>query len=753
MPVQEQLYNKIDMQPLQRIVVQTKLSIGATDDPLEDEADAMADKVMRMPEPNFIQRKCAHCEEEEKVQRKSLIPFIQKKENGNSTASNVISSQIRSTKGSGNRMTGTTKSFMESRFGADFSNVNIHTGSYASQLSNELNAQAFTVGNDVYFNEGKYQPESSEGKHLLAHELTHTVQQGQNFSIRRQVAIPQRTAAQQIATTLRNAAAGWGTDEDAIFNALTGRSAAEIADIKTAYLAFSGTETLEAMLRDELSGDDLSRALSLLRGETSATETARTLWNAMRGWGTDESAIYGAVAGRTPAQWTDIQEAYRQMTGNNLLTEIRNELTDNEWTYVQTLLPGAAGGAVTDADRATVIANQLEAAMQGWGTDESAIYAALTGHSEDELREIERKYRLITGRELNTDLRDELTDGEYEQAQQLLHPLGLTERIARSLHNAVDGPGTREAEIVAILQGRSSAEITQVSAAYQRLYNEILTDRLRNELGGSDWLETSILLSGRLPTVLEEILIATMDVGTDEDRLLAALASLNNDIPAIRQLKTDYLARTGRLLRSDLYSELSGADLRRALALIRDIEATTDEMTMLVGSRAAWMGSGATGRVGETSGDDFADWASAATEGAAPQVLPGTTINCWEMILLSAYRAGSLTWAWIHNLYVNVPNADWPNTMSSSRSPYNPGVVIPRGHLVFFNGVAHVALATGMPDEVLTFWPPPDFLITNYTWGTVDQVKVRSITSLVNYMTNNPQFGGVPVVEYGPPAW
>ena len=63
---------------LQQIPVQCKLSVGAVDDPLEHEADAMADKVMRMPEQNFIQRKCAHCEEEEKAQRKPLQSFIQK---------------------------------------------------------------------------------------------------------------------------------------------------------------------------------------------------------------------------------------------------------------------------------------------------------------------------------------------------------------------------------------------------------------------------------------------------------------------------------------------------------------------------------------------------------------------------------------------------------------------------------------------------------------------------------------------------
>jgi hypothetical protein len=192
------------------LMVQPKLSIGAVNDPLEHEADAMADKVMRMPEQNFVQRKCAHCEEEEraqrkpiesfiqkkcahceeeeKAQRKPLASFIQKKQssiNNSVVVSDSVSNQIQSTKGGGNVMPGTTKTFMESRFGADFSNVKIHTGSYATQLSKDLNAQAFTVGNNIYFNEGKYSPESFTGKHLLAHELAHTLQQENSQQIHR----------------------------------------------------------------------------------------------------------------------------------------------------------------------------------------------------------------------------------------------------------------------------------------------------------------------------------------------------------------------------------------------------------------------------------------------------------------------------------------------------------------------------------------------------------------------------------------
>ncbi len=159
--------------------IQCKLTVGAVDDPLEAEADVMADKVMRMPENSFIQRKCKHCEEEEKAQRKPLASFIQKKEIAGSgtVVSDSVNNQIASTRGSGSALDNSTKSFMESRFGADFSDVRIHTGQYAAQLSQDLNAHAFTVGNDIYFNSGKYNPESDTGKYLLAHELTHTIQQ------------------------------------------------------------------------------------------------------------------------------------------------------------------------------------------------------------------------------------------------------------------------------------------------------------------------------------------------------------------------------------------------------------------------------------------------------------------------------------------------------------------------------------------------------------------------------------------------
>ncbi|WP_422104867.1 DUF4157 domain-containing protein [Winogradskyella sp.] len=173
-------------------VIQRKLAIGSADDVYEAEADAMADKVLGMSDSYIhakqhsgplLQRKCAACEEE-MVQKKSLAseitPVVQRKSHSSEAGvvSQALTQQINSSQGNGHSLDKGTQRFMESRFGTDFSGVRIHTDTQAIQMSRDLNAQAFTVGNDIYFNEGKYNPNSNSGKHLLAHELTHTIQQG-----------------------------------------------------------------------------------------------------------------------------------------------------------------------------------------------------------------------------------------------------------------------------------------------------------------------------------------------------------------------------------------------------------------------------------------------------------------------------------------------------------------------------------------------------------------------------------------------
>ena len=120
--------------------------------------------------PN-IQR-CAACDGKDRVQRSG------ESGGGETPASPDLESRLNSTKGGGQPLPDGTRQQMESSMGADFSGVRVHNDSGAAQMNKDLSAHAFTHGKDIYFNSGKYDPQHKDGQHLLAHELTHVVQQG-----------------------------------------------------------------------------------------------------------------------------------------------------------------------------------------------------------------------------------------------------------------------------------------------------------------------------------------------------------------------------------------------------------------------------------------------------------------------------------------------------------------------------------------------------------------------------------------------
>ncbi len=100
------------------------------------------------------------------------------KSNDGGAASPKLSSRIEGSSGKGNKLPRKTLFEMNRSFNADFSNVKIHTDTEAIGMNRELQAQAFTHGSDIYFNAGKFNTDTADGKRLLAHELTHVIQQG-----------------------------------------------------------------------------------------------------------------------------------------------------------------------------------------------------------------------------------------------------------------------------------------------------------------------------------------------------------------------------------------------------------------------------------------------------------------------------------------------------------------------------------------------------------------------------------------------
>jgi hypothetical protein len=229
-------FKDLAIHPKERFRIQTKLRIGQPHDKYEQEADRVAEQVMRMPEPQVQRQVTPEPEEEEegKVQTKpvasQIFPLIQRQikpeqeeeeetlqtklpsspinsmvqrqiepeeeeeetlqtkttiSDHHPTMSSSFQSQITALQGGGQPLPQSERTFFEPRFGADFSTVRIHSDSSAAETARALNARAFTTGNNIAFDQGQYMPGTAKGRQLLAHELTHVVQQAgvSNFSV------------------------------------------------------------------------------------------------------------------------------------------------------------------------------------------------------------------------------------------------------------------------------------------------------------------------------------------------------------------------------------------------------------------------------------------------------------------------------------------------------------------------------------------------------------------------------------------
>ncbi len=116
-----------------------------------------------------------------------------------------VERSIDQARGGGNALDGVTLNRMNDAFGADFSGVRVHTGAEANRLNHAVDAKAFATGKDIFFREGAYQPGSTEGRGLLAHELTHVVQQtGDGLQMKLAVSDPSDPAEQEAEQVARD---------------------------------------------------------------------------------------------------------------------------------------------------------------------------------------------------------------------------------------------------------------------------------------------------------------------------------------------------------------------------------------------------------------------------------------------------------------------------------------------------------------------------------------------------------------------
>jgi hypothetical protein len=168
--------------PVYSLAVQPRLKVNRRNDVFEKEADLIANQVIQAPEPAGMRNcdcggKCANCVEEMAVQ-KARQSESKNGEDGVLIHAHGAGMVHEVLKTAGQVLDPETRAFMEPRLGHDFSQVRIHTGAAASQSAGAIDAKAYTVGKDIAFGQGQFNPKSKEGLSLLAHELVHTLQSG-----------------------------------------------------------------------------------------------------------------------------------------------------------------------------------------------------------------------------------------------------------------------------------------------------------------------------------------------------------------------------------------------------------------------------------------------------------------------------------------------------------------------------------------------------------------------------------------------
>jgi hypothetical protein len=262
--------------------------------------------------------------EEKKKKKTSAVQA--KQEASLNTAPASVSSKIENSSGEGNSLPKNTLHEMNSSFGVDFSNVKVHNDSDAIKMNKELQAQAFTHGRDIYFNEGKYHPESPAGKFLLAHELTHVVQQQESLQ-RKQI---QRSFWGTVGGVLVGAGAGFlaGGPVGALIGGVAGGVGGDAATTSTRGLNKDETSEAQRVFGNSLDYNlvRVSDSSELLQIGGYARTPGNTVFFPTGTLGRSDPSYYAFLIHELTHTW-------QTQHGVSVLTKVRYSLSESNYDF------------------------------------------------------------------------------------------------------------------------------------------------------------------------------------------------------------------------------------------------------------------------------------------------------------------------------------------------------------------------------------------------------------------------------------
>jgi hypothetical protein len=440
---------------------------------------------------------------------------------------------------SGRPLEAPVRAEMEGRLGHDFSHVRIHTDERAAASARAVNAIAYTVGRDVAFDSGRYAPATEAGLGLLRHELAHTLQQAGSTQ------------------------AGWTPSGELAIGPESGPAEAEAE--RAAATEVGPAAAPVTLSRQAGPAPAAPAADTGGLSDEMLQQIARRLHDAMEGLGTDESAIFAALAGRTQSQVDAIARIYQSLFARSLQAELQSELNDSELLQLGIFSPQHPAGsadATSPAEQARladVVATQLDAAMRGLGTDESAIFSALTGRTAAERTAIKDAYLRRTRRTLESDLRDELSGDELTEGLMLLNQGML--QSEDEIYLAVGGLGTDEDRIFRALDALAGQNVAlrAMEGRYRDKYGDLVAD-LRGDLSGEDYAHAMRVLRPAIQDVaFEDVPAADRAAVIDEVRRLIPVGIAKVD-RAISVLARGWAAMSaGEQAVFNLYFDPSGS--------------------------------------------------------------------------------------------------------------------------------------------------------------------------------------------------
>ncbi len=358
-------------------ILQPKLTISQPGDVYEQEADRVANAVTRQsgtlpvsvgrgPQPDLIQRHGLQGDEEDD----ELILHRSPEDSSQPSPLAGLTTRIESMRGGGEPLSPETQQAMEAGFGCCLGDVRVHADGRASQMARSIGAQAFTVGDDVFFGPGKYQPDTEAGRLLLAHELAHVVQQRQaaSLAIQRTVELvdpggvlpgaPPRTKLDDIRDSVARLSPNFQVDAT---GAVTRRSGSACA---------SPARTIDQCLCDMVSSPNTWRI-----------HVDDTVWPHTSP-GSHEVFVQSTRSGIDLGAWGGGAQA-----GQRVFMEqwrvLGHELCGHGWLFEQVRHPAAnivmQGGRIMSRpshDPTVAIENQIARDVQGASAEERGLHAA-----------------------------------------------------------------------------------------------------------------------------------------------------------------------------------------------------------------------------------------------------------------------------------------------------------------------------------------------------------------------------------------